>query len=1241
MSAQNASGVVLILVLRLSVALALIGCRAVPAEESKKPATNYVHDVWTTKEGLPQNSITAITQTRDGYLWLGTFGGLARFDGVRFTVFGLGTSQDLKSNRVLCLREDREGNLWIGTDGGGLTRFSRGTFTTYTTQAGLPSNTVFSVYEDQAGILWVGTTEGLTRWKARDVTTYTTKDGLPGHHISSILEDRSGNLWVGTDEGVARLRGSAVVAYARRDGLLHPFTWFIQQDRAGTIWAGTEGGLARFTDGRFITYAAGDRSSSGRVLSLLEDRAGTFWIASATGLYRLADGILIEHTLNDGASLNRVRSLHEDREGNLWIGTDSSGLHRLKKAALITHSREDGLPADSVVPIVEDHDGSLWIGGVCAGLIRFQAETSTVTQITGPSVGCVWSLHLDRKGTLWIGDQTHGVTQFKNGKFTTYTTKQGLSPGAVFSIYEDREGSIWIGTAGGLSRFKDDAFTVYGAADGLLAAEIQFITQDRQGALWIGTKGGLSRFKAGTFTNYTTKDGLSHNFVRAIHEDADGILWIGTYGGGLNRYTDGKFTHYTTQEGLFDNIVSRILEDDHGNFWMSGNQGIFRAGRSDLNDFAEGKIRRITSIGYGVSDGMTTSECNGGGQPAGWKTRGGKLWFPTIKGVVAVDPNAVNPLPPLVAVEEVWMDQQSVKPWQPAQRPPGRGDLEIHYTGLSLLAPEKVRFKYQLEGYDQSWVDAGARRVAYYTNIPPGNYRFRVRAMNNDGVWNEAGAAFEFSLAPHFYQTIWFYGLVGVAVVFVGTAGHRYRLRRLVRRTQELETKVAERTTELVEEKNKLAQAKGQLEEANEDMLSVLNELRLGVAMTDEAGRISFLNEAAERLLEKTEDDVLGIRWEVMLGLSDQDRAQLERVAALPEEQRLKVPVHLRTDSGRRYWMEIEVDDDPRDPRRKMVFLYDVSELTDLRRLLDEKSKFHGLVGESRSMRLVYQQVQDVAKVEATVLIEGETGTGKELVARAIHSASPRKSKPFVAVNCAGLTESLLASQLFGHKRGAFTGAVADQVGVFEAASGGTLFLDEIGDMPPSVQTSLLRVLQEKEITRLGESLPRKIDVRVIAATHRELSQEVMAGRFRQDLLYRIQVVRIQLPPLRARREDIPLLVAWFLGQMRVAEEETVREVSQEAMQALVAYDWPGNVRELRSAIESAVVRCQGPIIRSADLPLLIASSVSPLSKIQHTPERQRIVDVLARTGGNRKAAARALGVSRSTFYRWLKDLGV
>jgi PAS domain S-box-containing protein len=510
------------------------------------------------------------------------------------------------------------------------------------------------------------------------------------------------------------------------------------------------------------------------------------------------------------------------------------------------------------------------------------------------------------------------------------------------------------------------------------------------------------------------------------------------------------------------------------------------------------------------------------------------------------------------------------------------------------------------------------------------------------GVWNGIGTAYQSSLLPNFYQTPWFYAFCGLALALAGFAAYRLRIRHLLHRTQELEAKVAARTNEILDQRNQLAQTNALLEQAHADLLATLNQLRLGIIIVDEQRRVTYLSQTAERLLGKKREEAHGLSWEEVLGLEEKDRMRLRQISELEQSQRTKLTVHLRPEAGRSYWTEIEVRDDLRNPERKIFCLYDVSEIYDLRHLLSEKAKFHGLVGESSRMQIVYKQILDVAPVDMTVLIEGETGTGKELAARAIHFASPRRGNPFIALNCAGMTESLVASQLFGHKRGAFTGAVSDQMGVFEAAHGGTLFLDEIGDIPPSVQTSLLRVLQEREITRVGESRPRRVDARVIAATHRDLGAEVAAGRFRQDLFYRIRVARIHLPPLRDRREDIPLLVAWFLKEFPTAGEKSVQDVSQEAMQRILAYTWPGNVREMKSAIESAVLHCTGRIIQSSDLPGEITARLQPVIAIEpHTKRRERVMEVLTHTGGNRAAAAKLLGISRATLYNWLKELDI
>ena len=443
---------------------------------------------------------------------------------------------------------------------------------------------------------------------------------------------------------------------------------------------------------------------------------------------------------------------------------------------------------------------------------------------------------------------------------------------------------------------------------------------------------------------------------------------------------------------------------------------------------------------------------------------------------------------------------------------------------------------------------------------------------------------------------------------------------------------------------NQLKEMFRQVEKSRNDLGSILNELRIGTAMTDENGRVVFLSAAAQQLFGQPETGRGDMSWKDLFGLDPEDTVELQALMLKPPAERAKIPVHLDRTDGRRVWLEVDVKDDPRDARGKIFFFYDVTEVHDLRRLLDERAQFHDLLGRSKAMQLVYQQIRDVARVDSTVLIEGETGTGKELVARAIHSSSHRKDKPFVAVNCAGLTESLLSSQLFGHKRGAFTGAIEDHQGLFEAANGGTLLLDEIGDIPMTVQNQLLRVLQEREIVRLGESRPRKIDVRLLAATHRSLTEEVAKGSFRSDLFYRIRVARISLPSLRARREDIPLLAASFLAQFSAASGTRVTELSRDALRLLAGYDWPGNVRELRSAIEFAVIRCAGAVIQPEDLPPEILQPADFEGSIPGDPladEKERFLQALERSRGNRALAARLLGISRATLYRRLADLKI
>ena len=428
----------------------------------------------------------------------------------------------------------------------------------------------------------------------------------------------------------------------------------------------------------------------------------------------------------------------------------------------------------------------------------------------------------------------------------------------------------------------------------------------------------------------------------------------------------------------------------------------------------------------------------------------------------------------------------------------------------------------------------------------------------------------------------------------------------------------------------------------HQDLLTILDAQRHGTVMLDREGRIRFASAAARQITEVPASDIAGAPLDKLLPLEEEHAATLAEMCSTPAAARSKVPVTFQTEDDETRHVEIEIVDDPRESEGKILFLYDVSPLFHLRRQLDDQAGFQNMLGKSKGMRQVFQLVEELANVDSTVLIEGETGTGKELVARAIHQLSGRRNGPFLALNCGGLSEELAASQLFGHRRGAFTGAIEDQRGLFEAASGGTLFLDEIGELPLRVQTSLLRVLEENAVLPLGESRLRAVNLRLIAATHRDLAEEALQQRFRQDLLYRIRVARVRLPALRERRDDLPLLIRAFLADHGASTGKQVHAVSDEAMALLLDYDWPGNVRELRNTLEFAVVRCRGSVISPDDLPpeLLHSRPTSPVDNMG-ADESERIVAALKWARGNRTRAATLLGISRATLYRRLKELGL
>jgi signal transduction histidine kinase/ligand-binding sensor domain-containing protein/DNA-binding response OmpR family regulator/HPt (histidine-containing phosphotransfer) domain-containing protein len=760
-----------------------------PASLALDPARPLAHatlDSWEAGQGLPQNTVQAITQTPDGYLWIGTQEGLVRFDGTRFTLFDRRTTPELAASSVLALLADQDGTLWIGTNGGGLLRMKGTRFELLGPRDGLQGLKVQALARDGRGVLWVGTDdEGLFRFEGPGFQRVDPTGTGGTFLVRTLCVDRAGVVWAGsTGGGVARLQDGGARTFTIREGLPNDAVIALAPHPGGGVWAGTAGGgLARIVDGRVSTSEA-PRLPTNQVSALLVDREGSLWVGTwGRGVCRVSGKeVACRSALTGDLPADHVWSLYQDHEGSLWIGTWTEGLLRLRHGVLVNLGKREGLAGDNVRAVTQDASGAVWATVASGGLSRI---TGKATRVFGTGDGLPSdqpsALLSARDGRLWVGTYTDGLAVGRDGVFTRVPMPPpAFASRDVRALAEDEDGSIWVGLLpGGVVRLRD------GVA---LPA--------RGGGVWAGTTGGLAHLEGDRFRAFTKHDGLPDDRVQSLLLDDEGTLWIGT-NDGLARLRDGKLASVGTKDGLYDGLLKSVLQDD-GWLFMTSNHGVFRTRRADVSATMDGQRRGFSSEHFGLADGMRSEACSGGTQPGAVRTSDGRLWVATSRGLVILDPKKLDRPAPFLSlrIEGVLSDGAPIEPGETVVIPPGSSRLEIRYTGISLVAPSDVRFRFRLEGVDPAWVDAGRERSASYTNLSPGSYLFEVAARRGGGTWT-TGAMTTVRIEPTLAQKGWFRAAVAAGTLALLAAALYRRTRRQRRRRQVLEELVAARTAEL------------------------------------------------------------------------------------------------------------------------------------------------------------------------------------------------------------------------------------------------------------------------------------------------------------------------------------------------------------------------------------------------------------------------------------------------------------
>jgi len=764
------------------------------ALDKSRALTQYVHRIWQTQQGLPEATIYCVTQTRDGYLYLGTLTGLVRFDGARFTRINQFGDLTLGPVPILALAEDPSGTLWLATDGKGVIGLKDGAAIHLTTDNGLPSNRATALLVDSKNNLWIATAAGLGRFSDGRLTSFTTKDGLVTDNLRALCENTAHQIIAAGDsnrlsifaDGKGFPDGKAFHGKTLAS-LLQPATIQALASTPDNILyiASSEGLIRLNADNSERRLTTADGLADDYVYCLHSNPDGALWAGTRDGFSRIAGSDIQSFHGKDGLSQSTVHGLFEDKERSLWVVT-KHGLDQFLDGRTVPVTTREGLASNDTGPILQDGSGAIWVGTLDAGLSEYDGHNfHTLTTADGLPSDRILSL-AQTPGTLWIGTDKGLATLQQNKITATFSVPNGLPSATIRALLVDPTGRLFVGTAAGLAYYDGKVFLPTAIHSPIIA-----LAEYHDGSIAVATESRVEFFSLTPRTPALKPIQLDHA-ADTLYEDPDHLLWIGTLGGGLRCFDGAGTSSFSMRDGLFDDDIFSVISDQHDRLWMACSKGVFFTSRSELRAFAAGgggQIHHITSTPFSPTDALRTIECKAGIEPAAALMNDGRLWFATTRGVVILDPARLprRLAPPPVVIEEVAVDGRSENPVAIQTLPAGRKNLMFRYTGLSFVVPGRLTFRYQLQGFDKSWIDAGARREAFYTNLPPGSYNFRVQACNVDGVWTDpdvATAAVSFALAPAWYQHAWFIPLCILTAAVLSAIGFHLRVRTLRHRMQ-------------------------------------------------------------------------------------------------------------------------------------------------------------------------------------------------------------------------------------------------------------------------------------------------------------------------------------------------------------------------------------------------------------------------------------------------------------------------